>query len=101
MAEKTWLYIALFIGIFVSIKISNDLVDGHDNIVKKNKIYDSISTSYDKSSLIIQAQSIIVDSYDSLGFNNTLMLMRKMDSLNNIEKEKRGKYEQNIHKGNR
>lgn len=57
--------------------------------------------SYDKSSSIIDAQSVIVDSYDSLGLNNTLMLMRKMDSLNNIEKEKREKYGKNIHKGNR
>lgn len=64
------------------------------------KLYDSISMSYDKSYGILKSQAVIIDSYDSLGFDNTLMLMRKMDSLNNIEKEKREKYGKNIHKGN-
>lgn len=101
MTEKTWLYISLFISIVISIPISSNLVNKHDKYIYDNKLLDSISMSYDKSYGILKSQSVIIDSYDSLGFNNTLMLIRKIDSLNNIEKEKREKYGKNIHKGNR
>lgn len=65
-----------------------------------NKMLDSIITSYDKSYGILKSQGVIIDSYDSLGFDNTRMLLMKTDSLLNLEKTKRERYE-NIHKGNR
>lgn len=101
MAEKTWLYIAIFVAIIISIPISTHFVDKHDEYIDDIKILDSISISYDKSYGILKSQLLILDSYDSLGYKNTIMLMRKMDSLNNIEKEKREEYGKNIHKGNR
>ena len=45
-----------------------------------NKMLDSIITSYDKSSGVLKSQGVIIDSYDSLGFDNTKMLLRKTDS---------------------
>lgn len=64
------------------------------------EMLDSITTSYDKYIGILKSQNVIIDNIDSLGFDNTKMLLRKTDSLLKIEKTKIERYE-SIYKSNR